>query len=89
MPKLVDLIEIAKTLNYVEPNKPKEQWDNEDYFLKAFAVAIKNPDQLKANDIICGWFPPLKVLFKTTINKYINYCKSNSITNPNVIQKYS
>lgn len=72
--KLIELIEQAKVFNYVEPNKQKQYWDNDDYFFKAISIVVNEPDILKAADIICGWFPPLVMLFKGTIKRYMVYC---------------
>lgn len=72
--KLIELIEQAKAFNYVEPNKQKQYWDNDDYFFKAISIVVNEPDILKAADIICGWFPPLVMLFKGTIKRYMVYC---------------
>lgn len=72
--KLIELIEQAKDFNYVEPTKQKQYWDNDDFFFKAISVVVNEPDVLKAADIICGWFPPLIMLFKGTIKRYMVYC---------------
>lgn len=72
--KLIELIEQAKGFNYVEPDKQKQYWDNDDYFFKAISIVVNEPDILKAADIICGWFPPLVMLFKGTIKRYMVYC---------------
>ena len=72
--KLIELIEQAKGFNYVEPTNQKQYWDNDDYFFKAISIVVNEPDILKAADIICGWFPPLVMLFKGTIKRYMVYC---------------
>ena len=60
---LNELIEQAKQYNYIEPAKYRKYWENDDFFFKAITIVINDPDLLKATDIICGWFPPLKLLF--------------------------
>jgi|TARA_B100001093_G_C26269142_1_gene776132 hypothetical protein len=74
---LAELIVDAGNYTYTEPEKDKQYWENDDYFFKAIYIVINTPDLLKASDIICGWFPPLKVLFKGTIKRYIQYCNSS------------
>lgn len=71
---LVELIEQARNYNYIEPSKDRQYWENDDFFFKAITIVINEPDLLKASDIICGWFPPLKVLFKGTLKRYMDYC---------------
>lgn len=70
----IQLIEEAKNFNYMEPNKLKKYWDNDDYFFKAISILINEPDLLKATEIICSWFPPLVMLFKGTLKRYMVYC---------------
>uniref|UniRef100_A0A6C0BUD8 Uncharacterized protein n=1 Tax=viral metagenome TaxID=1070528 RepID=A0A6C0BUD8_9ZZZZ len=73
---LNELIEQAKQYNYIEPAKDRKYWENDDFFFKSITIVINDPDLLKATDIICGWFPPLKLLFKGTIKRYMIYCTS-------------
>ena len=70
----VQILDEAREYEYKPPTKEKIYWDNDDYFFKAITIVIHEPDLLKATDIICGWFPPLKMLFKSTIKRYIHYC---------------
>ena len=77
-PNLAELIQIASTVEYLEPDKPKEQWTDDDYFFKSIYIALHNPDQVHASNIICGWFPPMKVLFKAKLNAYLVYCSKIS-----------
>jgi hypothetical protein len=68
------IVESTKYI-YSEPIKDKNLWHDDDYFFKAIYIVINTPDLLKASQIICGWFSPLKLLFKATIKRYIQYCR--------------
>ena len=68
------IVESTKYI-YSEPIKDKNLWHDDDYFFKAIYIVINTPDLLKASQIICGWFSPLKLLFKATIKRYIQYLK--------------
>ena len=77
MPRtLVELIADSRNYTYIEPSKPREQWGDDEWFFKSISLVINNDDLLKSADIICGWFPPLKLLFKNTLKRYITYCQS-------------
>lgn len=84
MPRtLSELIEQSKNYNYVCPTKDKKYWENDDYFFKAISIVVNEPDILKAADIICGWFPPLVMLFKGTLKRYMAYCTIMNQQNKN------
>jgi hypothetical protein len=71
---LDELIVDSRKYTYSEPNKDKNLWQDDDYFFKAIYIVINTPDLIKATLIICGWFSPLKLLFKGTIKRYMVYC---------------
>ena len=72
MPRTLDeLMEESKQYIYKEPEKPREHWENDEWFFKAISIVIMEPVLIKSAQIICNWFPPMKLLFKTTIKNKI------------------
>jgi len=87
MPRTLDeLMEESKQYTYKEPDKPREKWENDEWFFKAISIVIMEPVLIKSAQIICGWFPPMKVLFKTTIKKYMVHCSKQTPLNNTIKQ---
>tara|TARA_Y100000816_G_C25615409_1_gene328900 strand:- start:48 stop:320 length:273 start_codon:yes stop_codon:yes gene_type:complete len=82
MPRTLDeLMEESKQYIYKEPEKPREHWENDEWFFKAISIVIMEPVLIKSAQIICNWFPPMKLLFKTTIKKYMVQCSKQTQLN--------
>jgi|TARA_B100001287_G_scaffold27225_1_gene19612 hypothetical protein len=68
---LVELLELAKGVDYIPSSVPEEKWTTEEIYYGALSETINSRYQVRASEIICGFFPPLKLLFKKTIKNYI------------------
>jgi len=69
--KSEQLYEFGKRLEYVKPNIEVTKWPEEEYFLYALSVCMKDPLMTKFIFMMMGKFPPLKLLFKDYIKLYI------------------
>jgi len=75
--KLVDLIEYAKAINYIEPSSQNsDEWSHDELVFKSIKIALDSDIQIKAGLHICNEFPPLKIIYKSILRQYINYFTS-------------
>tara|TARA_Y100001970_G_scaffold293212_1_gene438539 strand:- start:3453 stop:3698 length:246 start_codon:yes stop_codon:yes gene_type:complete len=70
---LVQLLEFAKQVKYCDPINEETQWTDNEVIYKAINISINSPIQIRAGLIMCDMFPPLKIIFKTIIRRYIKY----------------
>lgn len=70
--KLEELMLYAKNVNFkTDTTDTIKSWEQNKLFNSAISIVINN-DILTASALrICDMFPPLKILFKTTIRSYI------------------
>ena len=74
MTKLVDMIAIAYTVPYIAPSNPNvNEWTSDELLYKSIHIALINDIQIRAALNTCETFPPLKLIYKSILNKYINY----------------
>lgn len=74
MTKLIDMLAFARTVQYIEPHNPNvDEWTNDDLLYKSIHIALVNDIQIRSALNICETFPPLKLIYKSILNKYINY----------------
>ena len=72
MTKIVDMIAFARTIQYIEPQNPNvDKWTNDELLYKSINIALVNDIQIRASLNICESFPPLKIIYKTILSKYI------------------
>lgn len=72
--KLVELIVLAKTVEFPFTNLDLnniQNWSQPDLYDAAVSVVVSNNILVHASLKVCNTFPPLKILFKTTIRNYI------------------
>lgn len=69
--KLTELMVYAKKFEYINPGTNEETWSTEEIYYAALYETLHSKYQIRASEIICGIFPPLKLLFKNTIRNYI------------------
>ena len=65
------LFEVCKTINYVPPDKPLEQWTKEESYYGGLNIVIQQPILLRCVDFVCASIPPLKLFIKSTLKDYI------------------
>ena len=74
MTKLVDMIAIAYTVHYIAPsNSNVDDWTSDELLYKSIHIALINDIQIRSALNICETFPPLKLIYKSILSKYINY----------------
>lgn len=77
MTKLVDMIVIAQTVPYVEPiSQNIDEWTSDELLFKSINIALENGIQIRAALNICNTFPPLKIIYKSILSKYITHYNS-------------
>ena len=75
--KLVDLIEYAKAINYIEPSSQNsDEWSHDELVFKSIKIALDSDIQIKDGLHICNQFHPLKIIYKSILRQYINYFTS-------------
>lgn len=68
---MTQLFVLAKQVQYVPPSYPLNEWTTEDIYFGALKETIESQYQVMASEIVCGTFPPLKLLLKKTLRNYI------------------
>jgi len=77
MTKLVDMIVIAQNVPYVEPiSQNIDDWTSDELLYKSINIALENGIQIRSALNICNTFPPLKIIYKSILSKYITYYTS-------------
>ena len=74
MTKLVDMIALAYTVHYVAPSNPNvDEWTSDDLLYKWIHIALVNAIQIRSALNICDTFPPLKLIYKSNLTRYIKH----------------
>tara|TARA_B100001093_G_C26103468_1_gene707813 strand:- start:139 stop:414 length:276 start_codon:yes stop_codon:yes gene_type:complete len=74
MTKLKELLLIAQNINYIEPTEPNDlKWTQDEVIFKSIHIALQHEIQIRAGLYITDLFPPLKIVYKSILNKYINH----------------
>ena len=80
MTKLVDMIAFARNIRYIEPDNPNvDEWTSDDLLYKSIHIALVNDIQIRSALNICETFPPLKLIYKSILTKYIKYFTRQSM----------
>jgi len=80
MTKLVDIIAFARTIQYTEPHNPNvDEWTSDELLYKSINIALVNDIQIRSALNICETFPPLKLIYKSIITKYIKHFTCHSM----------
>jgi hypothetical protein len=69
--KLNELMYVAKSIEYIKSEENVDTWSTEEIYHGAIYETVQSKYQVKASEIVCGMFSPLKLLFKRTIRNYI------------------
>ena len=74
MTKLVDIIAFARNIRYTEPHNPNvDEWTSDELLYKSINIALVNDIQIRSALNICETFPPLKLIYKSILSRYIKY----------------
>tara|TARA_B100000424_G_scaffold271654_1_gene275534 strand:- start:1209 stop:1484 length:276 start_codon:yes stop_codon:yes gene_type:complete len=74
MTKLNELLIIAKNIKYIEPSDHNDlNWTQDEVIFKSIHIALQHEIQIRAGLYITDLFPPIKIIYKSILNKYINY----------------
>ena len=80
MTKLVDMIAFARNIRYIEPDNPNvDEWTSDDLLYKSIHIALVNDIQIRSALNICETFPPLKLIYKSILTKYIKHFTRQSM----------
>ena len=69
--KLNDLIYLAQHVNYVKPEKNYNNWTEDEILFDAINIGLNNKSQIDIIFSSCDLFPPIKMLIKERIKRYI------------------
>ena len=69
--KYEQLYEFGKRLEYIKPKMNISEWHEDEYFLYALSICMKDPLMTKFIFMMIYKVPPLKIIFKDYIKKYI------------------
>lgn len=80
MSTLKELVAHAKTLNY-NVQKEERNWEDDDYLFYSISDFLRDERNVKSVSIITKLFPPIIIVFKTFIKRYIKVCETHNNTN--------
>lgn len=85
---LDELICFAKSLEFKEPEKPLEEWSDDECSFGSLSIALKNPVQIRSFKGICKMLPPLTLIFKQRLKNYIKmfYINKNQVQKEEVYE---
>lgn len=69
---LEQLLDQARLVNYVEPQKEYCHWTEDEFNMKSIFIALQSREQMESMMYLCKYFPPLKIVIKTQMKAYIN-----------------
>lgn len=74
MSKLVELIAIAEKIPYIQPTNPNvNEWTNDEMLYESIHIGLVHDIQIKTGLNMCNTFPPLKLIGKRILKKYIKH----------------
>lgn len=74
--KIEELIYLAQHVTYIKPNKKYQEWSEDEILFDAIYVGVSNQSQIDTIYMSCKILPPLKLLIKERLKKFIkNYIK--------------
>ena len=74
MTKLVELIAIAENIPYIALINPNiDDWTSDELLYESIHIALVNRVQIRSALNICNTFPPLKLVYKSILTRYIKY----------------
>ena len=74
MTKLADMIVIAENVPYVGPvNTNIDEWTSDELLYHSIHIALVNRVQIRTALNICETFPPLKLIYKSILTRYITF----------------
>lgn len=80
MTKLVDMLAFARNIRYIEPDNPNvDEWTSDELLYKSIHIALVNDIQIRSALNICDTFPPLKLIYKSILTKYIKHFTRQSM----------
>lgn len=77
-PSFEELLQVARNLSFPEPQKPREQWSEDDVLCKSMNMSLQEEIQVDALKIMASK-GMVKMVTKMLLKKYINYCSSKRI----------
>ena len=77
-PTFEELLQVASKLPFPEPQKPREEWSEDDVLCKSMNMSLKEEIQVDALKIMASK-GMVKMVTKMLLKKYINYCSKKAI----------
>ena len=74
MSKLVEMIAIAEKIPYIPPtNSNVDEWTKDEMLYESIHIGLVNHIQVRTALNMCNTYPPLKLIGKSILRKYINH----------------
>ena len=74
MSKLVEMIAIAEKIPYIPPtNSNEDEWTKEEMLYESIHISLVNKIQVRTALNMCNTYPPLKLIGKSILRKYIKH----------------
>ena len=74
MSKLVEMIAIAEKIPYISPtNSNVDEWTKEEMLYESIHIGLVNKIQVRTALNMCNTYPPLKLIGKSILRKYIKH----------------
>lgn len=70
--KLTELVFLAKNVTYIKPEKEFENFTEDEILFEAVNYGLKSEAQIKSLYDACNICPPIKLLAKDRIRKYVS-----------------
>jgi hypothetical protein len=74
MTKLVEMVAIAEQIPYIPPtNTNVDEWTNDEMLYESIHIGLVNSIQVRTALNMCNTYPPLKLIGKSILRKYIKH----------------
>ena len=74
MSKLIEMIVIAEKIPYIPPtNTNVDEWTKDEMLYESIHIGLMNNIQVRTVLNMCNTYPPLKIIGKSILRKYIKH----------------
>lgn len=71
--KLDELIYLAKHITYIPPTSEYSKWTDDEILFHALYIGLQNQSQIDTIQMACEICPPVKLMAKERIRRYLKY----------------
>lgn len=75
--KLKELIYLAKHITYIPPTTEYSEWTDDEILFNAIYIGLQNQSQIDTIYAGCEVCPPIKLMAKERIRRYLKYFMKN------------